>query len=270
MERIWSHIYTQELHTPSEDHPVLLTTPPQNPRRNADRAAQILFETFNIPSLFMSIQAILALYASGRTTGVVLDCGDGVSHVVPVYEGFAVPHAIGRIDIAGRDVTHHLALLLRKSGTILSTSAELEIVRLIKEKTCYISLNPSKSEKEAIPDTDFVLPDGNVVKLGRDRFRAPELLFNPELIGSEAPGIHTLLSSSILKTDTDLRRALYGNVVLSGGTTLTKGFGDRLLSEVRKTAVKDVKIKIYAPSERKYSTWIGGSILGSLSMFLLD
>ncbi|RPA98580.1 Actin/actin-like protein [Choiromyces venosus 120613-1] len=272
MERIWQYIYSEELKTLSEEHPVLLTEAPLNPRTNRDTAAQIFFETFNVPALFTSIQAVLSLYASGRTTGIVLDSGDGVSHAVPVYEGFAMPSAIRRIDVAGRDVTENLQVLLRKAGAIFHTSAEKEVVRLMKEKTCYIALDPKKEEKEwagggAARVEEYRLPDGHILKLGSERFRAPEILFDPEIIGLEYPGIHQIVVDAINRTDMDLRKSLFGNIVLSGGSTLTKGFGDRLLSEVRRLAVKDMKIKIFAPPERKYSTWIGGSILAGLSTF---
>ncbi|KAF9929022.1 Actin-2 [Linnemannia zychae] len=268
MERIWQYIYSDELKTLSEEHPVLLTEAPLNPMKNREMAAQIFFETFNVPALFTSIQAVLSLYSSGRTTGVVLDSGDGVTHSVPVYEGFAIPHAIQRVDIAGRDVTEHLQLLLRKAGYHFHTTAEKEVVRIIKEKTCYLPMLPAKEEKDAGNKyEDFMLPDGNIIKLGAERFRAPEIMFNPEIIGQEYPGIHQVVVDSISRSDMDLRKSLYSNIVLSGGSTLCKGFGDRLLLEVMKLALKDIKIKISAPPERKYSTWIGGSILASLSTF---
>ncbi|KAJ2368693.1 centractin- actin- protein of the dynactin complex, partial [Coemansia sp. RSA 2610] len=285
MERIWAYIYDDELKTLSEEHPVLLTEAPLNPSANREQAAQIFFETFNVPAFYTSIQAVLSLYASGRTTGVVLDSGDGVSHAVPVFEGFALPHAIRRIDVAGRDVTEYLQVLLQKAGHNFFTSAEKEIVRQIKERLCYVALDAAKEEKElaavagtrlgsvgmgtdARPRSDmFKLPDGNLISLGHERFRAPEILFQPDIIGLEYPGIHQVVADSISRADIDLRRSLYANVVLSGGTTLTRGFGDRLLAELRKQAVKDCKIKISAPPERKYSTWIGGSILASLSTF---
>uniref|UniRef100_A0A1D1XPY9 Actin-2 n=1 Tax=Anthurium amnicola TaxID=1678845 RepID=A0A1D1XPY9_9ARAE len=268
MERIWKYIYEEELKTASEEHPVLLTEAPLNPRNNRELAAQMFFETFNVPALFASIQAVLSLYSSGRTTGIVLDSGDGVTHAVPVYEGFALPNAIRRVDIAGRDVTEYLQLLLRKAGYKFTTTAEKEVVRIIKEKTCYIASNLAKEEKDMNGKyDDFTLPDGNVVKLGSERFKAPEILFNPELIGLEDAGIHQVVVDSINRVDLDLRKALFANVVLSGGSTLYKEFGTRLLNEVRKLAVKDIKIKIYAPPERKYSTWIGGSILAGLSSF---
>ncbi|EAS35198.1 actin-like protein [Coccidioides immitis RS] len=275
MEKIWQWVYEGELKTLSEEHPVLLTEPPLNPRANRDTAAQILFEQFNIPALYTSIQAVLSLYASGRTTGIVLDSGDGVSHAVPVYEGFAMPSSIRRIDVAGRDVTEHLQLLLRKSGYVFHTSAEKEVVRMIKEKTSYVALDPKKEEKEwstgvGKQDTkiqEYVLPDGHKLKVGVERFRAPEILFDPEIIGLEYPGVHQIVVDAINRTDMDLRKSLFANIVLSGGSTLCKGFGDRLLHEVQRLAVKDMRIKIFAPPERKYSTWIGGSILAGLSTF---
>ncbi|KAJ2253667.1 centractin- actin- protein of the dynactin complex [Coemansia sp. RSA 455] len=281
MELIWSSIYHDELKTLSEEHPVLLTEAPLNPTSNSEQAAQVFFETFNVPAFYTSIQAVLSLYASGRTTGLVLDSGDGVSHVVPVYEGYALTNAIRRMDLAGRDVTEYLQILLQRAGHNLHTTAEKEIVRQVKERLCYVALDAAKEEKElssvvsgtgsggdAKSGNDvFMLPDGQIINLGHERFRAPEILFQPDIIGLEYPGIHQMVADSISRTDIDLRRQMYSGIVLSGGTTLIRGFGDRLLSELRKQAVKDCKIKITAPPERKYSTWIGGSILASLSSF---
>ena len=153
-------------------HPVLLTEPPLNPRSNRDTAAQILFETFNVPALYTSIQAVLSLYASGRTTGIVMDSGDGVSHAVPVYEGFAMPSSIRRIDVAGRDVTEYMQTLFRKAGYVFHTSAEKEVVRMIKEKVSYVASDPKREEKEwagaKLGDgkvVEYVLPDGNKIKV---------------------------------------------------------------------------------------------------------
>lgn len=271
MERIWSYIYNEELKIQSEDHPVLLTEAPLNPRANRDTAAQILFETLNVPALYLSVQAVLSLYASGRTTGIVLDSGDGVTHAVPVYEGFAIHNAIQRIDIAGRDVSQYLQLLLRKeTGLRLTSSAEMEIVKEIKERECHITPDPKKEAKDwqaRQKRKEYKLPDGQLVDLGTERWKCNEILFDPEIIGSESDGLHSMLVNSIGRVDLDLRTSLYSNIVLSGGTTVTKGFGDRLLREIKQIAVKDMKLKIYAPPERKISTWVGGSILASLSTF---
>jgi len=238
-----------------------------NPKKNREKAAEIFFETFNVPCLFISIQAVLSLYASGRTTGVVLDSGDGVTHAVPIFEGFAMPHAIRRIDLAGRDVTEYLQLLLRKGGHRFYTTAEKEIVRNIKELCCYTAFDPDKEEDRIESHHKYKLPDGNFIEIGPERFRAPEVLFHPELIGEEFNGVHECLVQSIQRTDLDLRSTLYSNIVLSGGSTLFPGFGDRLLNEVKQLAPKDIKIKISAPLERKFSTWMGGSILASLTTF---
>ena len=177
-------------------------------------------------------------------------------------------------DVAGRDVTEYMQTLLRKSGYVFHTSAEKEVVRLIKEAVSYVAPDPKKEEKDwaaARADqsktAEYVLPDGARLRVGQERFRAPEILFDPELIGLEYPGIQQIVTDAINRTDLDLRKALYANIVLSGGSTLTKGFGDRLLGEVKRLAVKDMRIKIFAPPERKYSTWIGGSILAGLSTF---
>lgn len=245
MEKIWTHIYSKdELSTFSEEHPVLLTEAPLNPKKNREKAAEIFFETFNVPALYVSMQAVLSLYATGRVTGVVLDSGDGVTHAVPIYEGFAMPHSIMRNDIAGRDVTRYLKTLIRREGFNFRTTAEFEIVRMIKEKVCYLAGNLQKEENIDTDKVAYVLPDGNTLEIGHARFRAPEVLFRPDLIGEESEGIHEVLMYSIQKSDMDLRKMLYQNIVLSGGSTLFKGFGDRLLQEIKKNVAKDMKIRV--------------------------
>jgi centractin len=267
---LWQHAYN-ELNATQDQHPVLLTEAPINPKKNRGKAGEIFFETFAVPALYVQNQAILSLYASGRTTGVVLDSGDGVTCSVPVYEGFTIPHAIQRIDVAGRDVTEHLQLLLRKAGHNFHTSAELEVVRDIKERRCMVAFNIEKQEKDESEGVDqevpYKLPDGQTISLGAERFRAPEILFNPSLIGLEYVGVHTMLHNTINRCDLDIRRGMFADIILSGGSTLFEGFGDRLLSEVRKLAPRDTKIQIWAPPDRIHSTWVGGSILASLATF---
>jgi len=271
MEKIWKHTYVNELRVEPEEHKILLTEAPHGPKANREHMCATMFESFNVPAMYVAIQAVLSLYASGRTTGVVLDCGDGVSHTVPIYEGYALPHAINRLDLAGRDLTAYMVRILAERGATFNTSAGREIVRDMKEKLCYVALDYEKELSEADENSDlekvYELPDGSTVTVGNERFRTSEVLFRPDMMGKEADGIDKLTFSSIQKCDIDVRRDLFSKVVLSGGTTMIQGLETRLQKDISALAPPSAKIKVVAPPERKYSVWIGGSILSSLSSF---
>ncbi|XP_034830925.1 actin, cytoplasmic A3a-like [Maniola hyperantus] len=228
MEKIWHHIFYNELRVAPEEHPVLLTEAPLNPKANREKMTQIMFETFNTPAMYVAIQAVLSLYESGRTTGIVLDSSDGVSHTVPIYEGHALPHAIMR-----------------------------PAARWHQEQEMATAASSSSLEKS------YELPDGHVITIGNERFRFPEALFQPSFLRMEANEIY----NSIMKCDVDIRKDLYANIVLSGGTTIYPEIADRLQKEIVALAPSTMNIKIIATPTMKDSAWIGGSILASLSTF---
>jgi len=232
---------------------------------------EIMFENFDVPAIHVSIQAVLSLYASGRTTGIVLDAGDGVSHTVPIYEGFTFAHAIGRLDLAGRDLTDYLVKLLTERGVSLKSSAERQIVRDIKEKLAYVAEDfvTESQKQDSTLEKQYQLPDHRVIKVGSERFRCTEPLFQPSLLGMDTTGIHHLLFKSTMSCDLDVRRDLFNNIVLSGGSTCFNGFSQRLDRELKQltAGMSNTKVHITAPADRKYSVWAGGSILSSLKTF---
>jgi len=273
MEKVWHHTFYNELRVAPEEHNVVLTEAPMNPKSSREMMTKIMFETFNSPSLYVAIQAVLSLYASGRTSGIVFDSGHDASHTVPIFEGYSLPHSVKRLNLAGQDLTNRMVELLRERGYNFATTAEREIVRDIKEKLAYVSLDFESDIKLADQSRDlhsktYKLPDGQVITVGSSRFRCPECLFDPGLVGLKDDGVHKLIQGSIMKCDIDIRRELYVNMLLAGGSTMFPGIATRIKKEIASIAPSNMKVKVIAPAERMYSVWIGGSILASLANFV--
>ena len=250
-----------------------------NPMRNREKMIEVMFEKYGFDSVYIAIQAVLTLYSQGLLTGVVLDAGDGVSHICPVYEGFALPHLTRRLDIAGRDITRYLIKLLLLRGYAFNQSADFETVRMMKEKLCYVAYNTQIEQKLALETTTLVesytLPDGRTIKVGAERFEAPEALFQPHLLDVEADGIAEMLFNAIQAGDMDIRSDLYKHIVLSGGTTMYPGLPSRLEREIKQLYLERVlkgdtdrlakfKIRIEDPPRRKDMVFIGGAVLADV------
>ena len=268
MEKIWHHTFYNELRVAPEEHTAILTESPLNLNSNREKMAEIMFETFNVPALYIAKGPVLSLYASGRYNGVVLNCGYDTCQIVPVYQGNCLLHTLKKMDFGGKQLTEYLIKLLEEMGYY---SIKEDIVRDIKEKLGHVVLHfESETDSAALVNerhVSFELPDGQVVSIGNARFKCTEPLFKPSMIGNNCAGIHESTFNSINKCAEEARKHLFGNIVLSGGTSMFAGMTERMQMELISLAPPTTRIRIIAPPDRKYSTWIGGSIFAGLSQF---
>jgi len=275
MEKVWAYCFSNELRVEPSEHKVLLTESPGNPKANREKMISLMFETFQVQGSYVAIQAVLSLYSNGRTTGCVIDSGDGVTHTVPVFEGFSIPHAVKKNYIAGRAITNHMVNLLTADGIQAqgAESAWRQIVGKMKETLCFVSQNFNEDKEKSAQSNEnakqFELPDGQIVTVNTPRFCAPEALFDPTLIkeGDEAYGMHKMCYETIKECDVDIRKDLYSNIILSGGSTMYEGLPDRISKEVDALCPQSGCVKVIASADRYYSVWTGGSTLSSLSTF---
>jgi actin-related protein len=273
MEKVWGHTFSNELRIEANElHGVLLTEAPKNPKGNREKMIEIMFEKFSVQNCYVALQAVMSLYAAGRVTGLVCDAGDGVSHTIPVYEGYCIPHAIKKMEIAGRVLTKWSRDLLQTIGETFNSAAEMEIVKEIKEKTAFVAQDYDAELAAAAGDSSknmaYTLPDKRVMTIPAEvRMKIPELLFKPNLMGKECDSIQMLCWSSISDSDIDVRKELAKNIILSGGTTMYEGIADRLKNEVTALAASGMEVRIIASADRKFAVWKGASTLASLSTF---
>ncbi|XP_070577135.1 actin, plasmodial isoform-like [Ptychodera flava] len=269
LERIWDHVFTYELALNPADHPVLLTEISTTPRHQREKYFEVLFERFHVPAVFLVNQAVLALHASGCTSGVVLSSGSGITEVVPIYEGFCMTHAVTVLDVAGRQVTGQLASLLQHNkGYNFTTSSEWEILRIMKERLAFVAsdIEEEKRRSRVVEAHEYKLPDGQTMSVSDELFMCTEPMFQPERAGiTDSPGIHSLVMESLQRCDPEIRAMLKDMLILAGGNTKLRGFVPRLQKEL---AGLNLNMYVNAPSEREHSSWVGGSILASHSSFM--
>jgi actin beta/gamma 1 len=269
MEVMWKHIYDSNLSLKPCDGPVLITESALTPIANRQQISEVFFEHLGVPAFYMSIQSVLALFAAGFTTGLVLNSGAGLTQCVPVFEGYCLPHGVQQLNLAGLDLNNHLMMLLKNQGIMLLNTSERKIVADIKETCCYVAVNYEEEmgKKPGGVEKVYTLPDGKTIRLYDEQFRCPEALFSPCLMNLDVPGIDKMCFSSIMKCDTDLRNSFFSNIVLAGGSTSFPGLDKRLVKDIAKVAPANTPVQVTAPPERTLSVWMGGSILASLSAF---
>lgn len=306
MERYWEHCLFKYLRCEPEDHYALLTEPPLNAPENREYTAEIMFETFNMSGLYIAVQAVLALAASwtskearklglnGTMTGTVIDSGDGVTHVIPVAEGYVIGTCIKHIPLAGRDITQFVQQFQRERGEPIPPEEALEVARQTKEQFCYVCPDLAKEfskydsgAREQIEKFSKFNSKTNstwTMDVGYERFLGPEIFFNPEIFSSDfTTPLPDVVDLTIQQSPIDTRRNLYKNIVLSGGSTMFKNFGKRLERDVKrivdarieaaaarsKGGVKPqpIDVNVISHPMQRYAVWFGGSMLAATPEF---
>jgi len=298
MEKYWQRCIYQYLCCDPEEHYMLLTEPPLNTPENREYTAEIMFETFNVPGLYIAVQAVLALCASLLTkggkevTGTVIDSGDGVTHIIPVSAGYVIGSCIKHIPLAGRDVTNFMINTLRERGENPPAAEALNIARKIKESYCYICPDLVKEYLKYDKDPskfrvhEGVTPNGKKYKIdvGYERFLGPEIFFSPEIFSSDfTTPLPKVVDDTIQACPIDTRRSLYKYITLSGGSTMYKFFPKRLQRDVQRIVkeredftqskypnlkINKLAVKIVTHPFQRFAVWCGGSLLASQPEFL--
>jgi len=279
MGHLYDYTFFEKLKINPSECKIMLTEPPGNPTSNREKMVQTMFEKYGFKGCYVAIQAVLVLYAQGLLTGVVVDSGDGVTHIVPVYEGFSLPHLTKRLEVAGRDVTKYLIKLLQARGYYFNRTADFETVRQIKEKLCYCGHDLELERRLALETTILIepyeLPDGRVIKVGPERFEAPEALFDTSRVERDQPGMSELIFNTIQSADIDIRSQLYNHIVLSGGSSMYPGLPSRLEKDIKqfyldrvlkgnKEGLAKFRVRIEDPPRRKHMVFLGGAVLAEI------
>lgn len=271
VEKIWDFVFTKKLKVDPSEHPILITEAPQNPKVNREKFIEIMFEKYKVPSFYVAIQSVLCFYTLKQKTGIVCEIGDGVLQILPIYKGYSLPHAIARFNIGGHDITEWLQKILIERGNYFTKSYDKEIVRDIKEKLGYVAMDYDaelqKSKSTSDCDANYTLPNGNTITISDERFRCSELLFKPHMNGFELKGIDNLIFDQIMKCPIGMRKDLYSNIIVSGGSSMFKGFPERIKKEISNLAPPTMDIKVLAIKDRTKTAWFGGSFLASSPEF---
>lgn len=263
-ELLIEYIYESVLGKKSEDHPVVFAEPPFNADPRREKICEIFFEKFNVPEFNVTLQGVLALVGTGRVTGLVLDCGHGGCHTVPIFESFVIPNGIESLRIGGKDLDILLAKFLALKGTRLGKTGDKETIRDIKEKYCFCRKSDDITEFGDV--MEYSLPDGEKISLSNERFAVPEAYFAPSLVAAEGEGVAALVAKSVKKSPIDLTKPLVSNIILAGGSSLFSGFAQRLATEVKGRVSSNMarEVKVVTSDDRAVSVWNGGRAFAEL------
>uniref|UniRef100_UPI00358F1AFE actin, cytoplasmic A3-like n=1 Tax=Myxine glutinosa TaxID=7769 RepID=UPI00358F1AFE len=266
LEMLWNHLFSVEMAVSPTEHPLIIADPPLNPTTNREKMAELAFEVFDVPSMHVAYQPILSLYSSGRITGTVIDAGDGMCYCTPCYHGYTLPHATYRLDVAGQDLDRFLLKLLRTAGYVFGEQ-DLWLVKDIKEKCCFVVQDVKMAQRGRQNRVQFKLPDGQIVHLKNECFLCPEALFQPEYVDCSIEGLPQLFHTSMRQCDSTVVPLLMENVILAGGSTLLKGYPERMADDICRLSSNPSRLKTFLHPEAENAVWQGGSILASLKAF---
>lgn len=221
LEHIWQHCFLDQLKVDSTEHPVLTTFYPDENKQDKENMAMVFFETFTVPGYYCMSSSVLSLYASGKSTGLVLDSGEDITSIVPVVDGCALAHCHILQNIGGRDISTYLYRMLNNG------SVDEETARLIKEKRGYMCQSEEEFAKLDASLMPFELPDGNYIQVSSEPIKAAESVFDPARLGSSEMGVAQMVSECVYKAEAENRKELLSHIVLAGGNTLFKNFSNR-------------------------------------------
>lgn len=273
MERLWVYTFRQNFRVYPPDYPVLLSELDTNTIQGREKMVEVMFETFNVPALYIEKQAVLSLYASGRETGIIVDLGTDQSRIVPILGGVALTNEMGVMNLGGDDISSYFQqLLIHQIEDIEFTNSFTfrEAINDIKEKYCFIKEsmldNLDSDNKNPKKMKETYLPNGEALVLKNEQYLAPEILFQPSLIDSKESPLSKLIIDIIDQCDKKIRVDLYQNIVLSGGSSLFPGLEERIKNELQSLRPHK-EISIIARPNRRFSAWMGGSTIVSNNIF---
>ncbi|KAL9652600.1 hypothetical protein ABK040_000167 [Willaertia magna] len=269
IEFILEYVFLDDLKVELEETLLLITESITTTKKDREKMTEMMFELFQICGMSSMKQPLLSLYSAGKTTGLIIDSGDTITHTVPIYEGYVIDYAVNRLEIGGRDITNNLQRLLFRKGYQFTTSAEHHFIREIKESLAYVSIDYAKDcNKDMFSlEKNYELPDGQLITLDKELIDCTEILFDPMMLGKDCSGVAQMCFNTFNSCPLDVKKDFYSSIILSGGNTLFPGFRERIKKELESSDKTFRSFNVKADPIRQFSSWMGGSVIASLPTF---